>query len=300
MRNIWFVILTLFVLQTVSAQELDCRIQVISSQVQGTNKQKYETMQTSLYEFMNNRKWTNHVFSMDERIECTMIITISKEISADEFDATLTVQARRPVFNTNYYSTILNFNDKNMTFKFQEYQTLEFNEAQHTSNLTSILAFYAYVIIGLDYDSFSMEGGDEYFKKAETIVSKAQNEKEKGWKAFENERNRYWLVENLLNDKYSDFRKCMYRYHRLGLDLMSEKPEDGRAEIAESVKLLQNVYRQKPGLFILQLFFDAKADELVNIFTESFPDEKNRVYEALKEIDPANGSKYAKIREGGN
>jgi len=294
-----FIIFLSFVLiaNLISAQELNCRVQVNSSQVQGTNKQKYETLQTAIYEFLNNTKWTNHVYSVDERIECTFIITVSKEISADEFEGQIQIISSRPIFSSTYYSNLFNYVDKSFRFKYVEFQTLDFNENNHTSNLTSILAFYVYVVLGYDYDSYSPEGGDVFFKKAEQIVNNAQNEKEKGWKAFESQKNRYWIIENILNDKYSDFRRSLYRYHRLGLDLMSEKADEGRSEIAECMKLLQNVHRQRPGLFILQLFFEAKADELVQVFSESFPDEKNRVYNILKEVDPANSSKYAKIRE---
>lgn len=279
------------------AQELNCRVQVISSQVQGTNKQKYETMQTSIYEFVNNTKWTNHVYSIDERIECSFIITIQKEISADEFEGQIQIISSRPIFNSTYYSNLFNYVDKNFKFKYVEFQTLDFNENTHSSNLTSILAYYVYVVLGYDYDTYSFEGGDVFFKKAEQIVNNAQNEKEKGWKAFESQKNRYWLIENILNDKYADFRSCLYRYHRLGLDVMSEKADEGRSEIAECLTLAQNVHRQRPGLFILQMFFETKVDELVSVFSESFPDEKNRVYNILKEVDPANSAKYAKIRE---
>jgi hypothetical protein len=174
---------------------------------------------------------------------------------------------------------------------------MEFNETSNRDNLTNILAFYAYIILGFDYDSFSREGGTPYFEKAQAIVNNSQNAREKGWKAFESERNRYWLVENIMNRSYSGMRDCFYMYHRMGLDQMADKAEEGRTNIAESLRSVQQVFRRRPSTYILQIFFDAKSDELVNIFSKSYPDERNRVMAILNEVDPSNGSKYQKIQE---
>lgn len=277
------------------AQELRCNISISSTKIQGANKTVFETMQSDLYEFMNNRKWTEHQYTMDERIECSFFIILEEQISSDEFKGSIQVQLRRPVFGSSYETVLLNINDKDFHAKYVEYQTLEYNETSNKDNLTNILAYYAYIILGMDYDSFSPEGGTEFFQKAQTIVNNSQNAREKGWKAFESERNRYWLVENILNKSYSGFRSCIYQYHRLGLDVMSDKAPEGRAVIAESLKSIQKVFRSRPSLYILQVFFDAKSDELVNVFSKSFPDEKNRVSAILNECDPSNGSKYEKI-----
>lgn len=277
------------------AQELRCNISISSTKIQGTNKTVFETMQSDLYEFMNNRKWTDHQYAMDERIECSFFINMDEQISSDEFKGSIQVQARRPVFNSSYETILLNIKDNDFHAKYIEYQTLEFNETSNKDNLTNILAYYAYIVLGMDYDSFSPEGGTEYFQKAQTIVNNSQNAVEKGWKAFESERNRYWLVENILNKSYAGFRSCTYQYNRLGLDLMSDKPEEGRGVVAESLKSIQKVFRVRPSLYILQVFFDAKSDELVNIFSKSFPDERNRVSVILNECDPSNGTKYEKI-----
>lgn len=280
------------------SQELKCNVQIVSSQIQGTNKKVFETLQNAIYEFMNNRNWTNNVFDIDERIECNILINLTEQ-NADEFKGTIQVQSRRPVYNSSYNTVLFNFMDNNMDFQYIEFQPLEFSETSYLSNLTSILAYYAYLIIGLDYDSFSPEGGTEYFQKAENIVNFAQNSKEKGWKAFEatKNKNRYWLVKNILDDKYQPVRDFTYQYHRLGLDLLSTKQVEGRTKMAESLRLLQQVYRQKPDpyLFFLQTVVDAKSDEWVNVFTESFSDEKNQVITILKEIDPSNVAKYQKI-----
>ncbi|MDP2338023.1 MAG: DUF4835 family protein [Bacteroidota bacterium] len=277
------------------AQELRCNISISAQKIQGANRTMFETMQSDLYEFMNNRKWTDHQYAMDERIECNFFINLDEQISSDEFKGSIQIQARRPVFNSSYETILLNIKDKDFHAKYVEYQTLEFNETSNKDNLTNILAYYAYIVLGMDYDSFSPEGGTEFFQKAQTIVNNSQNATQKGWKAYESERNRYWLVENILNKSYSGFRSCTYQYHRLGLDLMADKAPEGRAAIAESLKLIQKVFRTRPSLYILQVFFDAKSDELVNIFSNSFPDERNRVSVILNECDPSNGSKYEKI-----
>lgn len=285
------------------AQELRCNIQVNTQKIQGTNRTVFQTLQTSIYEFMNNTAWTNHVYGFDERIECNIMLNITEQLGSDEYKGTIQVQARRPVFNSSYNTTMLNFLDNNLHFRYREFDKIEFTETSHLNNLSSTLAFYAYIILGLDYDSYSNLGGNEYFLKAEKIVTNAQNAPERGWKAYEgNRKNRYWMVENLLNSKYRPLREVYYRYHRQGLDRMSEKPTEGRAEIAESLALLQKVYREKPDpyLFGLQLFFDAKNDELVNVFSESFPTERARVVNILIEVDNPNASKYKTILEQKN
>ncbi|WP_052670806.1 type IX secretion system protein PorD [Draconibacterium sediminis] len=278
-------------------QELRCNVTVSARGIQGANQNLFRTMQSDLYDFMNNRKWTDHVYSYDEKIRCNILIRLDEQISADEFKGSIQVQLTRPIFNTSYTSTVLNIKDNDFHCKYVEFQPLEFNETSNRDNLTNIMAFYAYVILGFDYDTFSEEGGTEYFQKAQAIVNNSQNARERGWKAFESERNRYWLIENVLNKSYSSFRTCMYNYHRNGLDLMSEKVEEGRANIADALRDIQKVFRRRPSTYILQMFFDAKADELVNIFSKSFPDERNRVMAILNEVDPSNGRKYEKIAE---
>ncbi len=279
-------------------QELRCNVQIVSEAIQGTNKRVFETLQSAIFEFMNNRNWTNHVYSSQERIECNMMFNLTDH-TGDVFKGTLQIQSRRPVFNSSYNTTLFNYLDQNITFTYVEYEPLEFNESNYTSNLTSILAYYAMVVIGLDYDSFSYKGGTELFRKAEIVVNNAQQAVEKGWKPFEasNNRNRYWLVQNLLDEKYSPVRDFLFKYHRLGLDILAEKTTQGRDEMSESIRLLQQVYRQKPDpyMHLMQVIFDSKADEWVNLFSGSFPEEKNRVMLMLKEIDPSNSNKYQKI-----
>jgi hypothetical protein len=296
-----YLILTLLV--SISAvtysQELNCNVQVSAQKIQGSNRQVFENMQRDIYEFMNNTVWTNNVFSYSERIECNFLINLTDQISSDEFTGTIQIQLNRPVFNTTYKSTVLNFVDNNFRFRYVEFQPLEFDPTTHRTNLISVLAYYTYMILGFDFDSFSPLGGTEYFQMAEKIVTNAQNAPETGWKPYDGSRNRnrYWLVKNVLDKEYEGIRRFLYDYNIKGLDRMESRITEARASMVESLKLIQDVYRKKPDpfMYLVQIVIEAKSEEMVNIFTESFPEEKSRVVEILAEIDPANKSKYQKI-----
>jgi len=281
------------------SQELNCNVQISAQRIQGSNRQVFETMQRDIYEFMNNTVWTNHVFSYAERIDCNILITLNDQISSDEFNGTIQVQLRRPVYNTTYNSTMLNFMDNNFRFRYVEFQPLEFDPGTHRSNLVSVLAYYAYIIIGFDYDSYSLLGGTEFFQVAEKIVNNAQNAPESGWKPYDSSRNRnrYWLVKNILDKEYEPVRQFIYDYDINGLDMLESRVAEARTSMVESLRLIQDVYRRKPDpfMYFVQVVLEAKADEFVNIFTEAFPEEKSRVVQILTEIDPANKAKYEGI-----
>jgi hypothetical protein len=277
------------------AQELNCQVKVLSQQVTGTEKRVFETLETAIYEFMNNRKWTNETFKQEERIDCSILINITERLSTDEFRATLQIQSRRPIFKTSYNSVLLNYNDNDIQFRYLESQPLDFAENSNLSNLTSILAYYAYVVIGLDYDSFAPDGGTPYLQKALNVVQTAQSSDQAGWKAFDGDKNRYWLINNMLDATYRPLRECMYNYHRLGLDVMVDNKEGGRAAILESLLTLKKIHQMRALSFNMQVFFNAKSDELINIFTGAFPDEKSKAVNLLNEIDPTNSNKYQKI-----
>ncbi len=301
MRKSVVIILVSFISAFVSGQELRCNVQVNHTKIQGTNIQVFQTLQNAIYEFMNNRVWTDHVYTMEERIECNLLFNITEQISADEFKGTLSIQASRPVYNTNYTAPMLNFVDNHIRFRYVEFSSLEFDLNSNTSNLTSLLAFYAYYILGLDYDSFSLLGGNPYFTNAERIVLNAQNAPEPGWKPLDDlsHKSRYWLVKDILDSEYEPLREFNYRYHRLGLDIMDEKVAEGRAEITNSLELLQKVYRSRPDpyMYLLSLVFAAKADEIIKVYTESFPEERNRAHQILNEVDKPNATKYKTILE---
>jgi len=281
------------------AQELNCNVQVSAQKIQGSNRQVFENMQRDIYEFMNNTVWTNTVFSYSERIECNFLITINDQISADEFSGTIQIQLKRPVFNTTYNSTMLNFLDNSFRFRYVEFQPLEFDPTTHRSSLVSVLAYYAYLVLGFDFDSFSLLGGTEYFQMAEKIVTNAQNAPETGWKPYDGSRNRnrYWLVKNILDKEYEGVRRFVYDYSRNGLDRLESRTPEARASMVESLRYLQDVYRSKPDpfMYLVQIVIDARSEELINIFSESFPEEKSRVVEILTEIDPSRKTNYQKI-----
>jgi len=276
------------------SQELNCTVQILSSQIQSSDKRVFKTLQSAIYEFMNNRKWTNEQFRTEERIECTILINIT-EWNIDEFKGTMQIQVRRPIYNSSYDSRLLNINDNDLEFRYLEYDPLEFSENTHINNLTSILAFYAYIIIGVDYDSFSSFGGSNYLLKAQGVVNNAQSAAQKrGWSSVY-KKNKYWLSDDILNQIYKPYRECMYKYHRLGLDKMSEDVNSARIIITESLEGLEKIYLNQPSSFILQVFFDSKADEIINIYSGASRDEKARIVKLLNKINPANTTKYAKI-----
>ncbi len=297
MKKILLFIVLIGLINQVIAQELNCQIQVSTQQISGTDKRIFDNLKTAIYEFMNNRKWTTESFRNEERIDCSMLLTITERLGPDEFNATLQIQSRRPVYETSYNSILFNFNDNDVHFKYLETQPLEFSETSYLSNLTSILSFYAYMIIGLDYDSFSLNGGSTYFQKALAISNNAQSSEEKGWKAFDGNNTRYWMVNNILDAPFITLRECIYNYHRKGLDVMyqSKDKEEGRAIILQNIESLTKVHNIKPLSFPLRLFFNAKANELINIFSVAPGDEKNRILAVLNLIDPTNSNNYQKI-----
>ena len=265
---IFFCVLSI---ETLIAQELNCSVTVNSTQISGTDKKIYSSMQKSIFEFINSTKWTNDIFKTEERIECSMLINITERIGVK---ATMQLQIRRPVYKSSYSTNLLNYMDNDFTFKYVEFQPIVFAENTYTDNLSSMLSFYAYMIIGIDYDSFTMNGGQPFFVKAQTVVNNAQSATDKGWKSFDGDKNKYWFCENMLNSNYKLIRQAMYKYHRTGLDLMSTKMEEGRTAISECLISLKTTYDVTPNSYLMQVFFNAKADEIVNIFTPAFPEQK--------------------------
>ena len=296
-----FLLILLVTLWTVSshAQEMNCIVSVSSQQIEGTDKRVFETLQNAIYEFINNRKWSNYNFKVEERVECTMLITINQRLSADEFSGNINIVLRRPILNSAYNSVLLNYIDKGFQFRYTEFQPLDYNDGTFSSNLTSVLAYYTYMYLGLFFDTYSQNGGQAFLVKAQEVVTTAQNASEPGWKAFDGTRNRYWMVENFLNPSNSALRDFYYKYHRLGLDQMYEKVDAGRDNCTQSLDGIKTLFNAKPDLFALQLITDAKRDEFINVYSDQKvpPTEKATVVNIFKEIDPANGSKYQAILE---
>lgn len=278
------------------SQELNCQVTVNSSQIEGSEKTTFRAMETSIREFINNRKWTSDIYKADERIECSFLINLTERLSADQYKATLQIQARRPVFGSGYYTTTFNHIDADFTFRYLQFDVLDFSESQHLSNLTSVLGFYVYMILGTDYDTFSRKGGELFFQKAVTVVNNAQTANDAGWKAFESTDNRYWLVTNLLDPRFAPLRECYYEYHRMGFDLLASKLDEGRGNVTTALERLRVVHRAVPNSLNLRLFFNSKADEIIDLFSKANPEEKTRILSLLDQIDPARTSKYSKIR----
>lgn len=297
-RRIIFIIVILIV-QVANAQELQCSISIQSASVQGTNKQVYENMRNTLQDFMKAQQWTNDKFATKERIECSFNFNITTQVSSNEFKGTLTVQLRRPVYNSAYTTTTFNMQDGDIQFRYNEGQPLVYNPNSYDQdNLVPLIAFYVYFMLGIDYDTFSMNGGSEYFKRAETIVNQAQSSNFSGWKSFDGTKNRYWLINNALDDNHKIFRRELYNYHRQGLDQMSESVERGRQAIYKSLDQLKKVKQNATrNAHLLTLFFTAKSDEIVNIFSEAPQIERDKAIEVLQVADPANMSKYQKLKK---
>jgi hypothetical protein len=297
MKKLSLLFITLLTITNLSAQDLNARVQILSPQLQNPNQRIFTVLQTSIRDFLNNRRWTTDALQPQERIDCNFVITINSWDGSGSFKAEAQIQSSRPVYGTSYNTTILNISDKDFDFNYSEGQPMDFTDQNFTTNLTSLLAYYAYIITGLDYDTFSKNGGSPYFNKAQLIVNNAQNAPNSGWKAFESLRNRFWLSENLGSKTYAPIRESLYEYHRDGLDLMSANQQKAQRVIQGILPKLQRIDKQKQGAMLPQLFFSAKGDELVKIFSNSSPQEQIRAYNLLAEMDPANISKYDALKK---
>ncbi|MFZ1528446.1 MAG: DUF4835 family protein [Ferruginibacter sp.] len=304
MRKTFFAIsILLLTVQVSIAQELNARVTVMAGQVgPNVNRNTFTTLQTALTNFLNNRKWTADVFAPNERIQCNFLLTIEPTSDQNIYDASLAIQAARPVFNSNYLSPIINYKDDNIKFKYVEFQQLEFNDNRVTgpdeqaSNLTAVFAYYAYMVLAFDYASFSSHGGDVYFQKAQNVVNNAPDGRGiSGWKAFDGVRNRYWLVENMINSRYSVMHDVYYGYYRQALDKMYDDANAARTAMVNVLQQLNSFNTDNPNTMINQFFFQGKSDELINMFKKAMPQDKAVALEILPKLDITNAAKY---REG--
>lgn len=300
MRKYILLLYCFITVTAVQAQELKANITVVSNQVgNSVNPSVFRTLQTALNNFMNNRKWTADNFLTNEKIECNFLLNLEATSDVNVYNASLTIQAARPVFNTSYLSPIINFRDESVGFKYVEFQQLDFNENRISgsdalaSNLTAVFAYYAYMILAFDYDSFSPRGGDFYFQKAQNIVNNAPDGRGiAGWKAFDGVRNRYWLVENMLNSRYTVMHDVYYNYYRLGLDKFFEDENTARAEVLNVLNLLNIFNTENPNKMINQFFFQGKSTELIKMFSKAPQQDKIRASELLQKMDITNANKY--------
>lgn len=292
----------IFFIGFVQGQEIQARLSVITSKVSTqVDKKIFQTLQTGLTNFLNTRKWTTDVFQPSEKIQCSFLITIEQDMGNNIFKGKMTVQAARPAYSTTYDSPLMNFQDDNLVFKYQEFQPIEFNENRvqgndpMVGNLTATLAFYVNMILGFDYDSYSLRGGDMYFQKAWNIVNNAPDGRDiTGWKSFESLRNRYWLAENMNNNRFALIHDAIYSYYRSGIDVFFENEDAGRSGIINCLNFLNSINSENPNSMIMQFFFQGKANELVKIFSKANAEQKSRAKELLTRLDITNTSLYNK------
>jgi len=293
MRNILFAFLLTLPVAAFN-QELNCEVKVICPKCQMADPGLFADLETAIREFMNNRKWTSDTYQPHERISCQIIITISEERSIDRFGAEASIVSSRPVYNSDYQTALLNHRDKQWEFGYSVSQPLEFSEVGNLSNLTSLLAYYAYIIIGLDYDTYGRYGGTPWYLKAQAIVNNSQNAPEVGWKSYDGLRNRYWLVENLLSPKFTDYRSVLYTYHLKALDQFYTNPATSTKTFVSMLNDLDKLNKAQPNSMLLQLFFNAKKQELMDIFAGAPPAEKVNAKNVLCRLDPTNCNEYSK------
>lgn len=302
MKRLAIILLLCFITTiAIVAQELKCTVTINSDQVQGTNKEVFNTLKQSIEEYVNTLRWTNMTFLEKERIECSMLLVV-KSVQDNMYTCEFTCQSRRPVWGTSYSTPTLNIKDNLFVFSYQEYDRLDYQQNTFTTNLTALLAYYCYLIIGHDMDSFSKLGGTSCFQACESIVNSAQSasiesSEAAGWKAFESNRNRYALINNIMDEAFKKYRLFYYEYHRHGLDEMVNNVANGRARIAKEIIALKEAYNARPGTYVINTFLDAKSDELANIFEKGTSEEKRQVYDLLMSIDPTRQTTYDKINK---
>ena len=280
-----------------NAQDLNAHVQVLTPKLQTSNKHIFQVLENAMKDFMNNRKWCAEQIQPQERIECNLVLNVTTWDGSSKFSGELQVQSIRPIYGSTYTSTLVSINDKDFDFTYTEGQQLDFNDQSFQTNLASVLGFYANIIIGMDYDSFAKFSGTPYFNRAQSIVNAAQGSGYKGWNAFDSNHNRYWLSENLNNKTYQIIREFIYNYHRLGLDLMSDNAANGRKAIADILPELSKIDRQGVGSMLPQIFFTAKSDEFVSLFSAADPQTRINAYNILNAADPSNGNKYSALQK---
>ncbi len=292
-----FLIIGLLVLgMKLSAQELNCVVLINSAEIGVSNRKIFDNMQNDIFEYMNNTKWTSSVYKTHERIDCSLTINILEAISANSFRGSLQLKVSRPVYNATYTTSILNFNDNDISFNYQEFQPLVYNENSFESNLVSILTFYAYTILGYQADTFGYKGGENFFQLAESVVNVAQQGGGVGWNRIDGNYTRYQLNENLLSPVYEQYRKTMYEYHILGLDRMVDNTREAKEVMSKSIQDLQNLYNDRPNTFLIRVFFDTKGDEIVDVFSDGPRIDTSQLREVLSRIYSSYDEKWKEIK----
>lgn len=281
----------------IKAQELNSKVTINAEKIEASFRDRFTTLQNDLQEFINGQQWTQAQFATQEQIECSFALTINEMTSSDSYSASLTVQASRPVYYSNYKTTTLNWQDDQISFQYTEGQYLTYNEFNLDNELVAVTAYYIYLILGLDFDSFSPKGGEPYLRKCENIVSQMQSSEAKGWKAFDDKKNRHAVISALLSENQTDFRQLWYDYHRGGLDVMFQSMDKGRRQVTSGFGKLATIRSAEPQGPLLSIFINAKLDELVNIYSEAPMSEKQEVFKQLQDLYPTYSNQLSKIKE---
>ncbi|WP_339140293.1 type IX secretion system protein PorD [Croceitalea sp. MTPC5] len=290
-----FVFLLLFAFQA-TAQELNCTITVNSDQVGQTNQQIFKTLERSLNDFVNKNKWTDRIYAENERVSARMFITVT-EYESDRFNANIQIQSSRPVYNTSYETPIFNYKDNSFDFQYQEFEPLVYNPNSFDSNLVGVISYYVYVILGLDADTFSLQGGDEYYRIAQNIVTQAQGTSFSGWtQTAQDNRTRFDLIDDLLSNTFREYRIAMYNYHRKGMDVLGDNNSTGKQVISGSLRLFETLIKRRPNAFLIQTFFDAKSEEIQNVFSDGPKIDIVKLKETLNRVAPFYSSTWNAIK----
>jgi hypothetical protein len=274
-----------------AAQELQCRVDVVTKQVQTTNQSLFRSLERTVRQFMNDNDWTDKNLNPEEKIKCNLVINVSKLEGQQNFQASARIKSSRPVYGASYSTSVLNYFDEDFNFKYRENQNINYTQGTFSSNLSSLLAYYAYLIIGMDFDTFGPKGGSAQYKEAESIASVAQSSQFKGWEP-RGDKSRVRFVNNLLSARFEGFRKALYQYHRKGLDRMYEETDKGRQQMLEALKKLEQIHETVPNSFLVRQFFEAKREEISNAFSKASSREKSQVMKILKKLDASNISQY--------
>jgi hypothetical protein len=295
MPKVLQIVVILFTVMQLNAQELNCTISVNADKIPGSNKQIFTTLKNALNEFVNQKRWTDFNYKPQERINCNLTLTILEQTGSD-LRGHIQIQSSRPIFNSTYLTPVFNFKDDNFSFQYTEYEPLQFNENSFESNLVSVISFYVYTILGMDADTFTLNGGTSFYTKAQDVLVQAQQSGYAGWNQNDGTKTRFTLIDNILSPKYKLFRTAMYEYHINGLDIMSQDKKSAKQKIAASILGLKTIYDTRPNAFLLRIFMDSKANEIVDIFSDGPRFDTFKLKEDLIRISPINASKWNEIK----
>ena len=296
MQKYFLIILLLFSLSTINSQELNCKVTVVANNISGSDKQIFKNLESSMQEFINNTHWTNKSYKDQEKIQSVLTLIINEKSGSNNFSGNIQLQGVRPVYGSTYNTPTINYKDEDVSFTYEEFQPFVFNTSSYDNNITSLISFYAYIILGFDADSFTLNGGNEYFEKAEEIMLLAQQNGYKGWNSLDGNKTRFQLIDNIQNRAYNKYRTMMYNYHLKGLDVMHKDQKQAKRSIANSIASLKQIYSRRPNSYLLRIFLDTKADEIEFIFKDGPTIDTRNLKEMLSRVFPSRLDNWNNIK----